>query len=222
MSKCLHNAQILLLLLLVFCCLAGHWLPSLRHITNICLQLVSLLFHIPRMCCSSTVVSFSLSYISQSSCLLECLAITHHVGEHALAKCTNIARILCRTSICHSEVIPICTSSTGCANEKQSIRKTQHFHKWEQNSGHICSGFGYNIWFVVRIRTAWTKKYIFSNQTSNWTVSLMQKQTANAPDEMNMPEDYHVWGAMPECYRKYVPKPTIIVCCTMVARWLSG
>jgi len=24
-----------LLLLLVFCCLAGHWLPSLRHITNI-------------------------------------------------------------------------------------------------------------------------------------------------------------------------------------------
>ena len=35
------------ILLPVFCCLAGHWLPSLRHITNICLQLVSLLFHIP-------------------------------------------------------------------------------------------------------------------------------------------------------------------------------
>ena len=78
------------LLLLVFCCLAGHWLPSLRHITNICLQLVSLLFHIPRICCSSTVVSFSLLYISQSSCLLECLAITHHVREHALAICVSV------------------------------------------------------------------------------------------------------------------------------------
>ena len=80
----------ILLLLLVFCCLAGHWLPSLQHITNICLPLVSLLFHIPRICCSSTVVSFSLSYISQSSCLLECLAITHHVGEHALAICVSV------------------------------------------------------------------------------------------------------------------------------------
>jgi len=75
--------------LLVFCCLAGHWLP-LRHITNICLQLVSLLFHIPRICCSSTVISFSFLYISQSSCLLECLAITHHVGEYALAICVSV------------------------------------------------------------------------------------------------------------------------------------
>ena len=37
---------------------AGQWLPSLRHITDICLQLVSLLFRIPRICCSSAVVSF--------------------------------------------------------------------------------------------------------------------------------------------------------------------
>ena len=75
---------------MVFCCLAGHWLPWLWYITNICLQLISLLFHIPRICCSSTVVSFSLLYISQSSCLLECLAITHHVGEHALAICVSV------------------------------------------------------------------------------------------------------------------------------------
>jgi len=50
---------------------AGQWLPSLRHITDICLQLVSVLFRIPRICCSLAVVSFSLSYISWSSCLLE-------------------------------------------------------------------------------------------------------------------------------------------------------
>jgi len=79
-----------ILLLLVFCCLVGHWLLSLRHITDICLQLVSLLFHIPCICCSSTVVSFSLSYISQSSCLLECLSITHHVGEHAQGICVSV------------------------------------------------------------------------------------------------------------------------------------
>ena len=64
---------------------AGQWLPSLRHIRDICLQLVSLLFRIPGICCSSAVVSFSLSYVSQSSCLLKHLAITHHVGEHAQA-----------------------------------------------------------------------------------------------------------------------------------------
>jgi len=52
---------------------------SLRHITDICLQLVSLLLRIPRICCSSAVVSFCLSYVSQSSCLPERLAITHHV-----------------------------------------------------------------------------------------------------------------------------------------------
>jgi len=57
------------------------WLPSLRHITDICLQLVSLLFRIPRICCSSAVVSFSLSYVSQSSYLLERLAITHKYVE---------------------------------------------------------------------------------------------------------------------------------------------
>jgi len=57
------------------------------------------------------------------------------------------------SAICHSEVIPISTSSTGCANRKQSLRKILHFRNWEQNSGHICSRFGYDIWFVVRIRT---------------------------------------------------------------------
>ena len=46
---------------------AGQWLPSLRHITDICLQLVSLLFRIPRICCSSAVVSFCLSYLSLPS-----------------------------------------------------------------------------------------------------------------------------------------------------------
>jgi len=69
---------------------AGQWLPSLRHITDICLQLVSLLFRIPRICCSSAVVTFSLSCVSQSSCLLERLAITHHVGEHAQAICVFV------------------------------------------------------------------------------------------------------------------------------------
>jgi len=69
---------------------ADQWLPSLRHITDICLQLVSLLFHIPRICCSSAVVSFCLSYVSQSSCLLELLAITHHVGEHAQVICVFV------------------------------------------------------------------------------------------------------------------------------------
>jgi len=66
---------------------AGQWLPSLWHITDICLQLVSSLFRISRICCSSAVVSFSLSYVFQSSCLLEHLAITHHGGEHAQAIC---------------------------------------------------------------------------------------------------------------------------------------
>jgi len=53
---------------------AGQWLPSLIHITDICLLLVSLLFHIPHICCSSAVVSFSFSYVFQSCCLLERLA----------------------------------------------------------------------------------------------------------------------------------------------------
>jgi len=79
---------LLLLLLLVFCCLAVTPITEThhKHLSSACF----FAFHIPCICCSSTVVSFSLSYIFQSSCLLECLTITHHVVEHAEAICVSV------------------------------------------------------------------------------------------------------------------------------------
>jgi len=87
---CTLKRESLLLLLLVFCCSSRSMTPiteSLRHITDICFQLVSLLFRIPRICCSSGVVSFCLSkreYTKYIYRLCQIIKYTVNAGIHCV------------------------------------------------------------------------------------------------------------------------------------------
>jgi len=123
------------LLLLVFCCSSRSMTPitETHHRHH---QLVSLLFHIPRICCSSAVVSFSLSYVSQSSCLLEHLAITHRVGEHAQAICVFVDLSCYDTAILLDSIQNFRVADFCCPADPLHLSPYPHFKSFDPF--HIC------------------------------------------------------------------------------------
>jgi len=79
--------------------IAGHWLPSLKLFTDICLQRIASLLTCSKfphsICYSSAVVSFFLWYIFPTFCLPVCLSIAHHGGEHDQAIYVYVVCLLC-------------------------------------------------------------------------------------------------------------------------------